>query len=228
MMGHAWNLLFLGLGIGMGQDFDFGDGDFKAKKIPLTEPLELAEGSTTPTIEENQVLAEILGITVKVECVPKPRGKNETPALQRRQEKRQIPCGSGYKCDSNSCGSGAVPVPPYPTQPPPGGSGGSRCKSYKNVQCNGWLDYYCRKYVTDYGSKCSGVYDQIRFLGKSICLDFCCYCPSVFNSCKCNCCKCLENTGGTCGNTECNIRCTGSSTAPPLELVKKDPTPPPF
>merc|ERR1712025_28458 len=207
MMGHAWNLLLLGLGIGMGRERNLSLtlSDFEAtlRELQLTA---LGDDSTTPTIEENQVLAEILGITIRVECVPKPRviGKNETPDLQRRQERSRITCGSGYKCDANSCGSGAEPASAY--RPSTGSSGGKvvKCKSYKNVQCNGWLDYYCKKYVTDNGSKCSGVHDQINFFGTSICLDFCCNCPSVFSSCKCNCCKCLYNRGGTCGRTVCN------------------------
>merc|ERR1712142_15826 len=135
MMGHAWNLLLLGLGIGMGRErnlsLTLSDFEAKLEELQLTA---LGDGSTTPTIEENQVLTEILGITISVECVPKPRGKNETPDLQRRQEKSKIICGSGYKCDANSCGSGAEPASVY--KHPTGSSGGSQCKSFENVQCN--------------------------------------------------------------------------------------------
>merc|ERR1719481_2488011 len=132
MMGHAWNLLLLGLGIGMGRErnLSLSLSDFEARLTEL-QLTALGDDSTTPTIEENQVLAEILGITIIVECVPKPRviDKNETPDLQRRhQVKKQITCGSGYKCDANSCGSGAEPASAYFKRPSTGTSGGSRCQ----------------------------------------------------------------------------------------------------
>merc|ERR1712142_117222 len=219
MMGHAWNLLLLGLGIGMGKHAYY---DYERPELTLTERATTAtttattKTTTTITIEDYQMLAESLGITISVGCVPKTIDKRETPDLQRRQEISKITCGSGFKCDSNSCGSGAKPASAKITNVPLK-SGGSRCHSFTNVQCSkdSWLDRFCKKYVTNYGSYCPGVYDQINFFGKSYCLDFCCHCPSVFYSCKCNCCKCLNNTGGTCGNTECNIDCPGS------ELINK-------
>merc|ERR1712126_409055 len=210
MMGHAWNLLILGLGIGMGKHPY--DEVTKRPELALTVPGE--SFITTTTIEDDQMLAEALGITISVACVPKTRGKGEIPDFERRQELSPITCGSGYKCDKNSCGSGAVSVPAYISKLLPGNTVGSQCESL-NFPCFPIFESYCKKYATNYGSKCSGVYDQINFIGRTICLDFCCLCPSVFRSCKCNCCKCLKNRGGTCGNTECNIGCPGS------ELINK-------
>merc|ERR1712142_390783 len=224
MMGHAWNLLILGLGIGMGLIYP---EDTRRPELTQTaatttnttstttkRPLSLST-TTTTTIDDDQMLAEILGITISVGCT---NGKEELSP---------ITCGSGYKCDTTSCGIGAKPVPATITQRNhlPGGfirpydcdgickretNWGSQCKSVTNVPCsaNSWLESFCDKYVTIKGSDCTGVYNQINFYGGiSICLDFCCYCPSVFRSCKCNCCKCLDNTGGTCGSTACNISC---------------------
>merc|ERR1711872_78835 len=103
MMRHAWSLLLFGLGIGMVRDIDSG--------IDLEEGIYVTTEPTTTTIEDDQMLAEALGITVSLKCVSKSFGKHETPDLQRRKELSPITCGSGFKCDSNSCGSGAKPVP---------------------------------------------------------------------------------------------------------------------
>merc|ERR1712142_827867 len=149
MMGHAWNLLLLGLGIGMGKHAYY---DYERPELTLTERATTAtttattKTTTTITIEDYQMLAESLGITISVGCVPKTIDKRETPDLQRRKELSLITCGSGFKCDINSCGSGAKPVPAtiakVSSKPGGGGGGGggSECKSYKNVQCVPWLE----------------------------------------------------------------------------------------
>merc|ERR1719481_672204 len=131
-MGHAWNLLLLGLGIGMGKHPYYDYEVTKRPELTQTAPTERATTTaTTITIEDYQMLAESLGITISVGCVPKTIDKRETPDLQRRQEISKITCGSGYKCDSNSCGSGAKPASARITNVPLK-SGGSRCHSFTN------------------------------------------------------------------------------------------------
>merc|ERR1711872_772922 len=149
-----------------------------------------------------QKLAEELGTTFTVSCV----GKKESGVIS------TVTCGDGKTmCSNDMCGPGATPVISnnnycFRSNSPVISNVNKRfrrnspgCGSFSPM-CVPFLDDFCYIFVTIYGSDCSALYDQVF----GISLDFCCQCNSVFKTCKCNCCKCLNGAGGTCGQSNCD------------------------
>merc|ERR1719450_625893 len=126
---------------------------------------------------------------------------------------RTVTCGKGKTiCSNDMCGAGATPVISnnnncFRSNSPVISNANKRfrrnspgCGSSNPPMCIPFLDDFCYIFVTIYGSDCSALYDQVF----GISLDFCCQCNSVFKTCKCNCCKCLNGAGGTCGQSNCD------------------------
>ena len=120
-------------------------------------------------------------------------------------------CGAGKPCET-ACGKSPVAV----AQVVAGehGKGEDYCSNQLCFQCGGdrqcgigivifipclhWVDTWCNhNQVIDDGNNCPALYGSIGDFS----VDFCCYCNSVFSSCRCDCCEC-RNVGGAC-NENC-------------------------
>jgi len=167
---------------------------------------ELQSGFTKPPIdigvsdvsgedlEHLQDIMEALNITFSVQCCNS--GKTS----------RATTCGAGKSC-KNICGSIGAPAKVINQA----FRGVDYCASYSqpvpgiiiSIPCFSWVNSFCNlPQVVDNGNNCPALYESIGPFS----LDFCCFCNSVFRSCKCDCCKCRQVGGacnGSCGGYTC-------------------------